>query len=102
MKIIEKLSDMIADEIECAEKYAKCALYYKEEYPQIADTFYKIANEKMEHMNLLHADIVTIINDYRKEKGEPPAPMMAIYNYMHERHITKAAAIKNLQDMYTK
>jgi hypothetical protein len=28
--------------------------------------------------------------------------MMAIYNYMHERHINKAAAIKNLQDMYMK
>jgi hypothetical protein len=43
-----------------------------------------------------HDAVVTIIDAYKKEKGEPPAPMMAIYNYLHERHINKAAAIKNL------
>jgi len=46
--------------------------------------------------------VVALIEAYKKEKGEPPAPMMAIYNYMHERHINKAAAIKTLQDMYMK
>ena len=29
MKIIEELSDKITGEIECAEKYARCALQYK-------------------------------------------------------------------------
>ena len=50
----------------------------------------------------LHDGVVGLIEGYRKEKGEPPAPMMAIYDYMHERHINKAAAVRNLQDMYTK
>jgi hypothetical protein len=39
---------------------------------------------------------VALIDAYKKEKGEPPAPMMAIYNYLHGRHISKAAAVKNL------
>ena len=51
-------------------------------------------------MSGLHSEVVTIINDYRKTNGEPPAPMMAIYDYMHERFIEKAAAIKNLQDLF--
>jgi len=33
MKIIEELSDKIACELEHAEEYAKCALFYKEERP---------------------------------------------------------------------
>lgn len=33
MKIIEKLSDKITEEVDCAENYIKCALEYKETYP---------------------------------------------------------------------
>ena len=56
----------------------------------------------MESIKPQHDAVVALIEGYRKENGEPPAPMMAIYNYMHERHITKAAAIKSLQEMYMK
>ena len=47
MKIIEKLSDKITHEVDEAEQYIKCALEYKETYPQVADIFYRIANEKL-------------------------------------------------------
>jgi len=49
-----------------------------------------------------HDAIVALIEGYKKEKGEAPAPMMAIYDYMHERQINLAAAVKNLQDMFNK
>ena len=66
MKIIEHLSDQIADEIECAEEYAKCALAKKEDYPQLAETYYRISSEKMTHMGLLHTQVANIIADYKK------------------------------------
>jgi len=47
MKIIEKISDKIEKEIDCAEEYAKCALNYKEARPQLAEVYYQIATEKM-------------------------------------------------------
>ena len=50
----------------------------------------------MDSLKGLHDGVVGLIEGYRKEKGEPPAPMMAIYDYMHERHINKAAAVRNL------
>jgi len=55
MKVIQCLSDQIAEEIEDAEKYAKCALTYKNEYPQLSETYYRIANEEITHMTLLHS-----------------------------------------------
>ena len=100
MKIIEKLSDMINKEIECAEKYARCALEYKEEYPQIAETFYRISNEKMGHMTLLHTQVVAIIDNYRKTKGEPPEAMQTLYNILHKRNIEQAAAVKGMLALY--
>ena len=100
MKIIEKLSDKIANEIEGAEEYIKCALNYKEEKPQLAETFYRIANEKMGHMNLLHTQVVSIIDEYRKEKGEPPEVMKTLYEILHRKHIEHAATVKGMMSLY--
>ena len=100
MKIIEKLSDMIEDEMECAEKYIKCALNYKVEYPTVAETFYKIANDKMAHMSLLHTQVVTLIEEHRKTKGEPPEGMKTMYDILHKKHMEHAAAVKGMLALY--
>lgn len=55
MKLIEKLSAMVDEEIEDAMKYAKCALEYKDECPALAKTFYELSGEEMHHMTMLHA-----------------------------------------------
>lgn len=100
MEVIKKLEDQIGSEIHDAKHYIKCALKYKDERKELADLYYTLANEEMDHMNRLHKQVVMIIEDYRKEKGEPPADMMAVYNYVHEKHIDKAAEVKSLITLY--
>ena len=100
MKIIEKISSMIDEEIGDAHKYAQCAMMYKEDMPKLADVFMKISEEEMRHMALLHNEVVDIIEDYRKKEGEPPAEMMAVYDYLHRKQIDKSAEVKAMQSMY--
>lgn len=100
MKIIEKISDKIEKEINCAEEYAKCALNYKEARPQLAEVYYQIATEKMQHMLLLHNQVVTIIEEYKKANGEPPDTMKTLYDILHRKHIEHAAAVKGMLALY--
>ena len=100
MKIIRMLSDMIEDEIEGACDYAKKAIEWREEYPDVADTLYNLSVEEMKHITRLHTLVVDIIEKYREKEGEPPATMLAVYEYLHRKHIDKVAEIKRYQDMY--
>ena len=59
-----------------------------------------LSNEEMKHMQLLHNQVVKLIDTYRKEHGEPPEAMLAVYNYLHEKFIEEAKEVKILQQMY--
>lgn len=97
MQLISKLSDMIEEELNDSEKYINCALNHKEDYPELASTFYKLSNDEMNHANILHEQVVNLITAYRKEYGDPPEKMQWVYDYLHKKHVDYANKIKVLQ-----
>ena len=59
-----------------------------------------LSGEEMKHMQILHNQVTKLIENYRKEHGDPPAAMLALYDYVHEKMIEHAKEVKVMQQMY--
>lgn len=100
MKIIEKLSDRIDEEIGDIKYYAKLATEVKAEWPGLANVLYNISVQEDTHQAALHAEVVKLIDAHRKTHGEPPAAMMAVYEILHKRSMDKLAEARRYQDIF--
>ena len=100
MKLIRDLEEMIEDEIDGVRHYARMAAELKAEHPGLAQTLYNISVQEDAHQTALHKEVVAIIEEHRRTKGEPPAAMMAVYDYLHKRHIDNLAEARKYQDIY--
>lgn len=100
MVIIEQLSEYIDEEICDAKKYIKHALEVKDTHPVLAEVLNQLSLEEMQHMQRLHTEVERLISEYRKEHGEPPAAMLAVYDYLHKKSIEKAKEVRMYQTMF--
>ena len=100
MKLIKKLEELVEDEIHDVKKYAKLAAEVKAEHPSLAQVLYTISTQEDTHQAAIHTEVVKIIEDYRKKHGEPPAAMMAMYEYVHQKHIDALAEARRYQEIY--
>ena len=100
MQLIKKLSKMIEEELNDAEKYARCALNYKDDRPAIAEMFYSLSLEEMKHMQQLHNSVTKLIEDTKTSERIIPAGMVEMYEYVHEQEIEHASEVRVLQTMF--
>ena len=100
MNLIRDLEEMIEDEIHDVKKYAKLAVEMKTERPALAQVFYTISTQEESHQASLHNEVVKLIEEHKRTKGDPPKEMMAVYEYIHKRHIEKLADARRYQDLY--
>ena len=73
MKIIKCIAERIKEEIKDAETYIDMAIEWKENEPDAAEVFAELATEELGHMERLHKIVTDLIEEYRREHGEPTA-----------------------------
>ena len=100
MKIIKELVENINEELEDAEKYARLAVMYKGEDSRLADTYIRLANEELNHSELLHGQAVRLIEAHRAAGNTAPPVMMAIWEWEHKKSIDHKTKVKALIEMY--
>lgn len=100
MKVIKEIVERINEEIVGAEDYAKSGTQYKDEDKMLADTYIKLAEVELQHVDLLHAQVVRIIKAWQAKGNEAPPAMEAVWDYVHANQVDKVARIKVLINMY--
>ena len=56
--------------------------------------------EHDKHVDKLHEEVKELIEEYRKEHGDPPKEMMVLYEYLHDKHVADATHIRVKQGIY--
>ena len=100
MTIIKELESLISEEIHDVKKYAEMAARLKSEHPGLAQALFNISQQEDGHQAALHGEVVKIIENYRKTKGEPPKEMLAVYDFLHKQHIEKIQEARRYQEIY--
>lgn len=100
MQIIKDLASYIDEELGDSQKYVKKALCMKTTHPQLAQVFYQLSLEEMDHMNRLHAEVEQLIKEEQRKGTEVPDGMMLAYEILHDRSIEWTKEIKLMQTMF--
>ena len=74
MKEIKMLANMIRDEVQDAEKYAKLAVKYQDEDHDLSEAFEKLSQQEIEHAEILHTQAARLIERKKKPAKFPQSP----------------------------
>lgn len=102
MKVLKHLIEKADDTLEEVEWYAEKALHYKTEHKQLADVYNKIADMHIQIYDMLHKQMVELIDEHKRMGHNPPAEMLAIWEYEHEKLIEEFSEAKVMVDEYKK
>jgi hypothetical protein len=102
MKILSKMISKASDTLEEIEWYAEKALHYKADHKSVADVYNKIAEMHITIYDMLHKEMVGLIDEHRRMGHQPPPEMLAIWEYEHEKLIKEFAEAKTMVDEYKK
>lgn len=100
MKVIKRISCDIENQIDMAQDYAKTAMELKEGYPNIAKVYADAAQQVLAIMGTFHTQVVNVIDEYKKTKGDIPKEMQMLYDILHEKHISDTIIAKNILALY--
>lgn len=102
MKILTNMIEKANDTLEEIEWYGEKAMLCRDEYRQVADVYNKIAEMHINIYDMIHKQMVDLIEQKKRDGVQVPAEMSAIWNYEHERLIKDFKKAKILVEEYKK
>lgn len=100
MNELKEIIQDIRSMLESGEDYAREAVKHKHQYPDLASTYARIAQDDLAHVEMLHRHAAEMIEQKERSGAEAPASMRAIWEWEHEKQIDDAAGVRRLLDMY--
>lgn len=100
MKEIMEVAKYIRKEVDRADMYAYEANKHKEQYPDMAQHYYKAAQEHLSIADDLHNGAVRLIESTRRSGAQPSEEMMKMWAFEHEMLIDSKDCVLRKLDMY--
>lgn len=100
MREIMEVSKYIRKELKRAGEYAHEANKHKTEYPELANQYYRAANEHLTIVDDLHGGAVKLIEASKRSGAMPTEAMKRMWELEHEMLIEEKAEIMRMLDMY--
>lgn len=100
MTEIMEAAKFIRKEVSRADMYAYEAVKHQEQYPDLAQHYYKAAKEHLAIADDLHAGVVRMIENVKRSGVQPPDLMLRMWNYEHEMQIEEKDAVLRKLSMF--
>ena len=102
MKAIKHITDDMLEEVHDAKHRVERAIEFQPLYPDIAAREIEIAKQELSHAEKDHAAVKELIEEFRKNKGEPPQYMMELWEEKHMHYMKKFSHVKCMIEMFNK
>lgn len=93
MREIMEVAKFIRKEVARADMYAYEAVKHKEQYPDLAQHYYKAAQDHLAIADSLHAGAVRMIDMTKRSGANPPEAMLRMWEFEHEMQIEEKDAV---------
>lgn len=100
MKEIMEVARYIRKELKTADEYAYEANKHKEQYPEMAQHYYRSAQEHLTVADELHNGAVRLIDMAKRDGLEAPEEMRKMWAFEHEMMIDEKDCIQRKLAMY--
>ena len=94
MRLIATLARQIEDEVDGALEYAKDAITYKLDRPELASKYHKMSVVEFEHSEALHEEVAKAIEEAEKSGIKYPQSMKDSWESKHRELKAKAENAK--------
>lgn len=102
MRILKDIINKAEDTMDEIEWYAEKAHILKQDHRSLADAYIKIAEMHLTIYDMLHTQMVMLIDEFKKGGRQVPPEMQAIWDYEHEKLVKHYAELKYMIDDYKK
>ena len=102
MRLIKDITEDMMEEIHDAKHRIERAMEFKLLYPDIARRESEIAEQELVHAEKDHKSVTELIEEYKRNKGEPPEYMLEFWRKKHKCYMEKYAYVKYMIEMFSK
>lgn len=100
MKEIMEVAKYIRKELKFADEFAYEANKHKEQYPEMAQHYYRVAQEHLSMTDELHNGALRLIDQAKRSGEEPSDMMLRMWGFEHEMMLEEKECVMRKLEMY--